>query len=511
MTDDFLNKLHYAENLKNAIVCSVILESLKKRVSVTLITDKAYTSEDVRFAKDTVRGFVPELFDCAVEIVKLTPDCDMVKRKISEALSENFRTVYVTLDEEDIKVTKTDEGFEYEISVMESVPVGSDFCDRISGCLKKSYCGEFKGSYKNNKKSASEIEVEEEEENTEFEVPIRRFGIADFHFIEGTEKQTEAIYLSDVNFESEKVIVCGKIEDINERTFKNGKNKDKPYYVFTINDNTAVQRLTYFPRLKSIDKIKTLKVGDGIVCTCKSERYNGYLRLTANLIDSGCFPVGFIPEKRMSKPVPRFYSVVKPKPYSDIEQTDMFSKSVIPECLKGKTFVVFDLETTGLNCAASSGNMDRIIEIGAYKVVDGVISESFTTFINPKKKLSDEIIRLTGITEEMVADAPDYEQVMPDFFKFCDGAVLVGHNIAGFDFKFVDYYCARCGYMLERKIIDTIPLSQELLFLSNYKLNTVADKFGIVFNHHRAIDDALVTAKIFIELIKIKKSLPRLQ
>ena len=111
----------------------------------------------------------------------------------------------------------------------------------------------------------------------------------------------------------------------------------------------------------------------------------------------------------------------------------------------------------------------------------------------------------------MVACAPAYEQVMPDFYKFCYGSILVGHNIAGFDFKFVDYYCARLGYMLERKLIDTIPLSQELLFLSNYKLNTVADKFGITFNHHRAIDDAYVTAKIFLELIKIKKSLPKLQ
>ena len=109
----------------------------------------------------------------------------------------------------------------------------------------------------------------------------------------------------------------------------------------------------------------------------------------------------------------------------------------------------------------------------------------------------------------MVDGAPAYEKVMPDFFKFCQGAYLVGHNIAGFDFKFVDYYCAQLGYHLERKVFDTIPLSQELLFLSNYKLNTVADHFNITFNHHRAVDDALVTAKIFIELIKIKKSLPK--
>lgn len=143
--------------------------------------------------------------------------------------------------------------------------------------------------------------------------------------------------------------------------------------------------------------------------------------------------------------------------------------------------------------------------------MDGQIAEVFSTFINPEKKLSDEIINLTGITEEMVAPAPTYAQVMPDFFKFCYGSVLVGHNAAGFDYKFVDYYWSSLGYIFERKIIDTLPLSQELLFLSNYKLNTVAEKFNISFNHHRATDDALATAKIFIELIRLKKSLPKIQ
>ena len=124
---------------------------------------------------------------------------------------------------------------------------------------------------------------------------------------------------------------------------------------------------------------------------------------------------------------------------------------------------------------------------------------------------SDLIINLTGITEDMVKDAPVIGEVVPDFFKFCQGNILVGHNAANFDFKFVDYYCSRLGYMLDRKVMDTIPLAQELLFLSNYKLNTIADHFKITFNHHRAIDDAYVTAKIFLELIKIKKSLPKLQ
>lgn len=510
MTENFLNEIRCSENLNRAIINSIVLERDKKFVTVKLVTDKTFTESDRDAAMKIVRKYVPQVFGCDVVISKLSPDCGMVRRKILEAVNANFRALSVTIDERDVKVVKTDDGFEYTISIMPSFPDGG-VCEKVTGYLKSNYCGEFAGKTVKNTKLAQDIEVEEEHENIEFEVPIRKFDISGFKLLEGNETQKSAVYLSDLNFESEKVVVCGVIDDVRERTYTNSKNQEKIYYSFTINDGTASLRVTYFTRMRSIEKIRELKVGDSIVCTGKTELYNGFLRFTANFIDFGSTPEGFVPEKRESKPVPQYYSAVSPKPFTDVSQTDMFSDTTIPECLKGKTFVVFDLETTGLNSSPSSGNMDKIIEIGAYKVVDGVISESFTTFINPEKKLSEEIINLTGITEEMVANAPKYEEVMPDFFKFCDGSILVGHNLVGFDFKFVDYYCAKLGYMFERKLIDTIPLSQELLFLSNYKLNTVADKFGITFNHHRAIDDALVTAKIFLELIKIKKSLPKLQ
>ena len=197
------------------------------------------------------------------------------------------------------------------------------------------------------------------------------------------------------------------------------------------------------------------------MCTGKAEIFRGACRYTARHIDRGHVPEGFVPVRRASKPAPKYYTAVEPQPYSDFTQADFFTKNDIPDCLKNNTFVVFDLETTGLNSSPSGGNMDRIIEIGAYKIIGGEIKESFSTFVNPGRKLSEEIIKLTGITQEMVEDAPTYEKVMPDFFKFCQGSYLVGHNAAGFDFKFVDYYCSQLGYHLERKIFDTIPLSQE--------------------------------------------------
>lgn len=510
MVEKCLNEIRLLENFHNAIIKSVVLDSVTNVVVVNIITDKSFRRDEEQRVFEIVKKMIPSSFGCRVIVNKLSPDTEMVRQKILEVIKSNFKALSVTVVAEDIIVKKSERGFEFTISVMRGI-ADNEICATVVKYMKRDFCGEFYGECVESAKDSLDLEVDEEQENIEFEMPVRYFNISNFSRLEGTEKQNTAVYISDLNFEGENVVVCGTIEDISERKYTNKKNQEKTYYNYTINDGTATLRVTYFPRLKSIDKIRPLRVGTGIVCTGKTEQFNGYLRYTANIIDLGTPPENFVPEKRHSKPVPKFYSVVKPKAFADIAQTDMFDAAVIPDCLKGKTFVVFDLETTGLNSTPVSGNMDAIIEIGAFKIIDGVICESFSTFINPQRKLSEEIIALTGITEDMVKNAPTYEEVMPDFFKFCQGNILVGHNAANFDFKFVDYYCSRLGYMLERKIMDTIPLTQEILFLSNYKLNTIADHFKISFNHHRAIDDALVTAKIFIELIKIKKSLPKLQ
>lgn len=509
MTDEILSELRSSrENLKNAIIRGVTLERAQKLVTVNIVTDVAFTADDRAAAEKTIEKYVPDYFKTAVEISKLSPDCEMVQKKIREGLDIASKAVSATVSDDDISVEKCADGFNYTISVSKSL-APADLCERVNKFLQSVYCGNFYGSLTQSKKNIQDLEVEETYDEPEFEMPVRTFEINGFEFLEGEKIQKTAVYLSDLNLVRNDVVLCGEIEDVRERSYVNKSGTEKKYYIFQINDKTASATITYFTRLKSIEKIQKLKVGDSIVCTGVNEDFRGSLRFTAKTIDFGKIPDGFVPEKRQSKPVPRYYKTVRPQPFTDLEQTDLFTQKTVPECLLGKSFVVFDLETTGLNSSPVSGNMDKIIEIGAFKVVDGVITESFTTFVNPRKKLSDEIIALTGITDEMVENAPACEDVMPDFYKFCDGCILVGHNAASFDFKFVDYYCSAVGYILERKIIDTYPLSQELLFLNNYKLNTVAEKFGVTFNHHRAIDDALATAKIFIELIRIKKSLPK--
>lgn len=498
-----------SENLKNAILRSVTVSRSERKVEVSVICDRSFTENDLKNATLALKPFIPGYFGLKVNISKLSPDCEMVKRRIWEILNKDFIAVASTLKEDDVRVEKTENGFSYAVRVMPFVR-SENICEKVDRMLKKSFCGEFKGECLTSALGADDLVIEEKPDEPDFIIPVRSFAIEGFEFLEGTKKQTTAIYIADLNFAADEVVLCGTIEDIRERTYTNKSGVEKTYLNLTVSDTTASVNATYFIRQKSFEKIKALKIGDSVVLTGVNEDYKGNLRYTAKFIDIGRIPTGFTPEKRASKPVPLNYHHVFPQPFADVEQTDIFSKAFAPDCLKQNSFVIFDLETTGLNSTPASGNMDRIIEIGAYKIENGEITQCFSTFVNPQRKLSQEIVRLTGITEEMVDGAPAYEEVMPDFFKFCEGSILVGHNIVNFDFKFVDYYCGKLGYNLDRKIIDTYSLAQELLFLSNYKLNTVADKFNITFNHHRATDDALATAKIFIELIKIKKSLPRL-
>lgn len=166
------------------------------------------------------------------------------------------------------------------------------------------------------------------------------------------------------------------------------------------------------------------------------------------------------------------------------------------ESLDG-TYVVFDLETTGFSAVK-----DRIIEIGAVKVVDGKITDKFSAFVNPGIPVPFRITQLTSITDEMVMEAPAIDVVLPEFLDFVGGAVLVAHN-AGFDVGFIEENCRNLNIQQKFVSVDTVALARVLLpTLSKYKLNIVAKALNISLeNHHRAVDDAGATAEIFVKFV----------
>lgn len=165
------------------------------------------------------------------------------------------------------------------------------------------------------------------------------------------------------------------------------------------------------------------------------------------------------------------------------------------ESLDG-TFVCFDIETTGL-----SPNKEKITEIGAVKIVNGVVTDTFETFVNPEKPIPQKIVELTGINDAMVKDAPKEEAAVKAFLDFVDGAVVVAHN-APFDTSFISSVCNRMGVEYNLTSIDTVAISRCILpEIKNCKLDTVAKFLRLGdFNHHRATDDAEILSRIFISL-----------
>ncbi|MGL4362564.1 MAG: PolC-type DNA polymerase III [Cellulosilyticaceae bacterium] len=157
------------------------------------------------------------------------------------------------------------------------------------------------------------------------------------------------------------------------------------------------------------------------------------------------------------------------------------------------TYVVFDIETTGF-----SAHKNKIIEIGAVKMYQNEVVETFNTFVNPQIPIPYKIQQLTGIVDDDVQNAKTIEEVLPDFLAFCKDSILVAHN-ADFDMAFIEANATNMGLECKFTTIDTVSLARVLMpSLHNFRLKTLAKKLGIALdNHHRAVDDAKATSDIF--------------
>ncbi|MBP3493290.1 MAG: PolC-type DNA polymerase III [Oscillospiraceae bacterium] len=174
------------------------------------------------------------------------------------------------------------------------------------------------------------------------------------------------------------------------------------------------------------------------------------------------------------------------------------------DCAFSDEIVCFDIETTGLKV-----DREAITEIGAVVLKNGEVTERFQTFVNPNRRLTPEIIGLTGITDAMLADAPQLKEALTAFLDFVGNRPLAAHN-AEFDIGFIRAGCRKVGLDFEPTYVDTLILAQNLLpQLSKHKLDIVAEHLDLpAFNHHRASDDAAMVAYMLIPFYeKMEKEL----
>lgn len=168
-------------------------------------------------------------------------------------------------------------------------------------------------------------------------------------------------------------------------------------------------------------------------------------------------------------------------------------------------YVVFDLETTGISC-----EKDSIIETSALKAGSGVVTDTFSTLVNPKRAIPYGATQVNGITDEMVADAPLLQDVLPEFLEFIGGSVLVGHNIHTFDLRFLAKAARELlGREVSNDYIDTLYMARQCLpDLQHHKLTDLAAYFQInTKGAHRALEDCRMNQACYEKMALLQKEI----
>ncbi len=491
------------ENLK---IKNITL-SKSGRAVFDLICDKAIAEDDKILIKNKIKSVIPPSFnDIVINVTKIVADGELVAREIITYLLNAHMSVAHSLNESNVSFCAVNGVYEYTLS-LDSDVYGyfddNDVCEDVSKHLEEYFCGKFVGRIIDTGRTVGDPTILEDKINTaDYEtIKCRSFEVSDVVKLWGEEIGNRAIYIADAELVSGNVTFAGRITAINQKETKKGK----PFFILELDDSTGVVSAKVFMTKEKEKKMEKINVGSQIIVRGELSSFNGMPSFKVNDLSYCELPTNFVPVERESKSVPSTYSLVFPEKVVETKQSFLFDmEREVEPCLLGKTFTVLDIETTGVHYSQG----DKITEIGAVRIKDGKIIDKFATFVYPEQPISQEITDLTGINDEMVKDAPKFDKIVPDLFKYVDGTIIVAHNLE-FDYKFIKYMAKESGYVFKNEGIDTVSFARSVVRgLKNYKLNTVCAHFGIEFLHHRAYSDAYATAKMFLELVAINKKLP---
>ncbi len=487
------------ERLKNIRLSSIEIERKELKVRYNFICDNAVDDSLQKKILEEAEKITSPAFSCVeVSVKKIVSNDELINNEIFKYLGENYPSVSIFLKQTDVISTVVGDVVKYVLRLTKD---GVEYLTKNGAIIKlndylgKKFCSDFAGSFEEKEKEESVSLLSEEVYESELKkIEHRTIKVLDVVPIDDPTMGDTALYIEDAL--SGDVTVCGTVTDVVEKTTKNGK----PFLIIHLDDTTGRTSGVYFSKKTTYHKIKEITVGEAIIARGNIGDYNGRKSFTFDKINRCTFPKDFVKKDKYKKSTPKEYRTIFPKSATTVKIASVFEQDeTLPLELTDKTYVVFDLETTGLDVMNNG-----ITEIGAVKIIDGKIKEQFTTLVKPDYRITEEIVKITGITEEMVKDSPKISTVIPDFMKFIEGAVLVAHN-ADFDVKFIKRFAGAEEYEVKNKVLDTVELARATLpFLKRHDLHTIAEHFGIAFRHHRALSDAYATAEAFIEMMKIK-------
>jgi len=498
-----IDKINQIEGLNGKIALKNGEISLsEKSLNLNFLADFGVSEKSESDVKKLIKDLLPSSFlKIKLNFEKIVAERQFVIDEIKNYLSESHKAVCDGVNFDKAEISKND----YTVSVL--LHVSDSACDyikankideEIADYLKTRFVDDFIVSTAPTEKEATFDFEYKPTENDLYRREQRTFKVDEVSRLFDNDTERECVYIADTKNYVGEAYVAGVINRIEERQTKAGK----PFFLIEISDRTGTLTGMVFPTKANLPKVQKLAPSSEIIARGDFQRRGEYINFTFRSINLCVFPKNFVPKQRGHRPCPKEYSLITPKPLVVEKQDNFLEQKTVPECFKGRVFVVFDLETTGKEFD------DKITEIGAVKMIDGVATEYFSTLVNPEKHIPQEVVDLTGITDDMVKDAPKFSEVCGDFYKFCYGSTLVAHNIE-FDSRYIKKESEAIDFYFDNPQMDTLALARENIFdVSNHKLNTLCDKFGITFRHHRAYADAWATSELFVEIIRIRKSLP---
>lgn len=437
---------------------------------------------------------------------------ELIQKSAISFLEKNYFSVFSGIKDNDVVIVKNNESVDVKLNLLKEL---YDYFKEnqidlhLKNFLEKIYYSNF--NIISLKLESVSDEILESRKYELVKVPeinkTKRYQVLNPVMLLGKEIAPMPELICEQKQEKSSLIIAGVIKNLVKKPFKSRRNKNKDvenhYYSFDINDTTSTLNAIHFASKSNEPKLDKLTEGMAYLFV-GDLRKNNYDKLTYYIRSiSMCNFDEELVKNAMKSTVEKVklastYQNVFPKKYISTLQESLFSdNNVYNELITDNEIVVFDVETTGLE-----PDVCEIIEIGAIKIVNGKLTEIFQTLVKPKKEIPQIITEITGIDNNMVADALDIKKVLADFIVFSKNCILSGYNVS-FDMRFLQNAGKELNYHFDNRVEDAMAYAKNKLFLGNYTLKNVAKNLGVSLKEaHRALNDAIATAKVLLELNK---------
>lgn len=520
--------MKYTEELKKQFgnkydflqIYGVVFSKADNQTTITFLFN-----ENVKEITDEQREELQNFFEqklglfsgLKIKFKKSFLDEDLIAKETLKILQSGFKSSVGEIALQDISVEK---GEVIKIEIEASNLVATSLDDRgadkfLESALAKEFIAKFSVKIKASDKKQIDMNILDERERLEPRkymqkgVVTKRYEVGDVFMFFGQEITPKPEFIKNIAGEKLSVILSGIISNFQKKHYIKKKEKAKgenakqsAYYTFTLTDDSGRMNCTYFSSMTNEKKMDKLGDGARIIIVGDVQKFNNNFTCYVRSL-------GMCSEyKSIEKTKPEQVEDEEEcfdlqgecnfvRPYVEKHQANIFDKKpVYSNYIMENDFVIYDFETTGLDT-----NACEIIEIGAVKIRGGEIVDIFQTLIKPKNTIPDIITQLTNISNDMVENSPPIGVVMSAFHEFCKGCVLGGYNNANFDDKILAVQSRKLGIEFDNQTTDVILLARSKMASSNYKLSTIVKNLGIVLiGAHRALNDALATAKVLLKL-----------